>query len=255
MKNFTFKLSTLLLLISFVFTAKAQEWNISSASFNALGTISTKMTVEGLTIYGVTGAEVVVDANNKTLDGMSFTSRLKLGGTGAFDTEGKPVSRVLAFSVTGSTTITVMGMSSSSSADRELIIAAGNKDTIIGRFPALGASIGKDTYNYTGKATTIYLYSPSSGVNLYYIKSGTATSINETKRQELRVYPNPSSDKIYVDVAEPTQLGIYNLAGTMVLQKKVNTVQDNIDVSNFVPGVYFVRSLTRSSETQRFVVK
>ncbi|HEX7584926.1 MAG TPA: hypothetical protein VF373_09580, partial [Prolixibacteraceae bacterium] len=88
MKNFTLKLLSLLFLGFFGFTSYAQEWNFSSASFNALGTISATATVESFTIAATADAAVVVDANNKSLDGIDFTSRLKLGGTGVFDTDG-----------------------------------------------------------------------------------------------------------------------------------------------------------------------
>jgi hypothetical protein len=42
-----------------------------------------------------------VDGNNKTLEDWVFTHRIKFGGTGTFDEDGKAVSRVLAFDVTG----------------------------------------------------------------------------------------------------------------------------------------------------------
>lgn len=129
---------------------------------------------------------------------MNFTSRLKLGGTGAFDAGGIPVSRVLSFPVTGNTTITVMAMSSSSSADRELVFAAGTKETVVGKFPALGASISKGEYSYTGGPTTIYIFSASSGVNLYYLKATPLTTgMNIQDKQEFKVFPNPASVFIY----------------------------------------------------------
>ncbi|MFA9388439.1 MAG: hypothetical protein ACERKD_01440, partial [Prolixibacteraceae bacterium] len=153
--------------------SQAQEWNFSSDTFNALGTISETATVEGLSIYASADASITIDANNKSLDEMSFTSRLKLGGSAKF-VDGLPSARILAFPVPGNTTITVMGMSSSSSSDRELLVSAGDSANIIGRFPALGASISKGEFSYVGAATTIYIFSPSSGVNVYYLKAEAA---------------------------------------------------------------------------------
>lgn len=157
-------------------TVSAQEWNMSSASFSALGTLAATTTVEGLTIYASSDANVVVDANNKTWNGITFSSRLKLGGSGTFDeTSGAPVSRVLAFPVTGDASITIAAMSSSSGSDRSLTIRTAD-NVAIGTFPALGASIGGQTYSYTGGANTIYIFSPSSGVNIYYLKVETGGS-------------------------------------------------------------------------------
>lgn len=166
------KLFTLLFSsICILSTVNAQEWNITSASFNALGTITAPTTVEGLTVYATSDATVVIDANNKSWNGLSFTSRLKLGGTGGFDaTTLAPLSRVLAFPVTGPTEITIAAMSSSSGSDRLLNIRTAD-NIAIGEFSALGASLSGQTYSYSGGANTIYIYSPSSGVNIYYLKA------------------------------------------------------------------------------------
>lgn len=155
-----------------IFVAGAREWNISSSEFNALGTIASDTTINGLTIYSANN--VTVDANNKSIDGMDFTHRLKLGGSGAF-VDGTPDYRVLAFDVSGNTTITIAGMSSSSSEDRKLVIAAGSESNVIDTFQALGSPISKADFNYIGGPTTIYLYSINKGVNVYYLKSSPMT--------------------------------------------------------------------------------
>ena len=104
---------------------------------------------------------------------MEWTSPagLSLEESGQFDEGGQPLGRVLAFDVTGNTTITIMCMSSSSSSDRELVVAVGDQDTELARMPAMGSELTKGIYNYVGGATTIYLFSPSSGVNVYYVKA------------------------------------------------------------------------------------
>ncbi|MFZ5939811.1 MAG: cadherin-like beta sandwich domain-containing protein [Bacteroidota bacterium] len=147
-----------------------REWNFGRNAFRYLGTTDTTNVVAGLTIHASSAATVVVDANNKTVGDLSFTHRMKMGGTGAFDTDGLPLTRVLAIDVDHSSKITVAAMSSSSSADRTLNIAAGKMDNLIGEFPALGASLTMADYDYYGGPTTLMLFSPSSGVNLYYIK-------------------------------------------------------------------------------------
>ncbi|OFX62576.1 MAG: hypothetical protein A2066_20040 [Bacteroidetes bacterium GWB2_41_8] len=233
-----------------------QEWNMSTASFSGLGTLAATATVEGLTIFSTAEAAVAVDANNKSLDGMDFTSRIKLGGTGTFDAEGKPVSRVLAFNVGGNSTITVMGMSSSSTADRQLIVAAGGKDNIIGTFAALGASISKGEFAYKGEPTTIYLYSPSSGVNLYYIKTTPlVVGIQSQKIQELKVYPNPAKGRVYLNVNEPSQVGIFSIAGKLVKHQQVNQSQNSIDISDLRAGIYFVRMMNNANNAQKLIIR
>jgi hypothetical protein len=146
------------------------EWNISADAFKALGTIDTTKKVAGLTIFASSAKTVVVDANNKSVDGMDFTHRMKLGGSGDFDANGQPNARVLSVDVMRSSTVTVAAMSSSGSADRILDIAFGHKDSLLAEFPALGASLTKADYVYDGGPTKLYFYSPSSGVNVYYLK-------------------------------------------------------------------------------------
>ena len=239
-----------------VITATTQEWNISSATLSVLGTVAATNTIEGLTIVATADAAVVVDANNKSLDGMDYTSRLKLGGSGLFDAGGIPVSRILTFPVYGNTTITVIGMSSSSSADRQLVVAAGNKDTELGRFSALGASISKGEFTYTGGPTTIYLFSPSSGVNLYDIKSvPLVTSAKVIKVSEFKVFPNPATGRVFINLDEPAEIGIYSISGQLVKQQLVASSKNYINVSDLHSGVYFVKMMNSNNNAQKLIIR
>lgn len=257
MKNYYRKVVSFLFLGLFWITAFAQEWNMSSASFKDLGTISATTVVEGLTIYAIAGAEVIVDANAKTLDEFTFTHRLKLGGTGAFDAEGiVPVSRVLSFSVTGNTTITVMAMSSSSSADRTLVISAGNKTTEVGRFTALGTSLTRGDFNYVGGPTTIHLFSTSSGINIYYLKaSALTTGIINTREQQMMIFPNPAADNVFINVRESGNIGFYNSSGILVKQQLISPLQNSIDISDLYPGMYFVKMQDNGKKVQKLIVR
>lgn len=234
-----------------------QEWNISLDPYNSLGEMTDTNVVNGLTIYAAEGKKVVVDENNKSLDGVDYTHRLKLGGSGSFDENGKPISRVVAFEVSGSSKITVIGMSSSSSTDRELHLAANHKDSIFATFPALGTPISKGVYDYTGGPATIYLYSPSSGVNIYHIKKEKlVTSVREiVKASAFKVYPNPANDKVFVDVDEPTDIGIYNISGYLVIRKFVESTNDYLNVSHLPAGMYFVKELRKGGLAQKLIVR
>ncbi len=154
------------------------EMNISAAAFKGLGTVDKTVTVAGLTIFATPDKTVVIDGNNKTVDTVSFTNRLKLGGTGGFDADGQPLNRVLSIDLHHSAMVTVAAMSSSSSSDRVLNIAAGNKDNIIAEFPADSVALTMADYNYYGGPTKLYLYSASSGVNVYYIKVSDIVNID-----------------------------------------------------------------------------
>ncbi len=154
------------------------DWNISAGAFMGLGTIDTTARVAGLTIHASSASPVVVDGNNKTVGDMSFTSRMKLGGSGSFYADGTPQKRVLTIDLDHSTAVSVAAMSSSGSADRILNVAAGKMDNLIGEHAALGASLTMSTFNYYGGPTTLMLWSPSSGVNVYYISTTDIANID-----------------------------------------------------------------------------
>jgi hypothetical protein len=236
----------------------AREWNMSTAAFNALGDISATTTVEGLTIFAATDKLVTVDANGKVLGDMTFTHRLKLGGSGAFDANGLPLNRVLSFDVTGNTKITVDAMSASGTADRILNLAKGHKDSIFATFPALGASLNQGVYNYVGGATKIFLYSPNSGVNVYYIKAEPlTTAINQinTAKSEVNVYPNPVSDKVYIDYNQPIQVAVYNIAGSLLKSKLIQSKYDFISIGDLQPGMYLIRSQNDNTFAKKLIKK
>lgn len=173
------KLYTLLILSIVALTMTAQEWNISSDDFNALGKLEATVTVNGLTIHASEAKPITIDTNGKELDGYTFTHRLKFGGGGSFDGNTNPVGRVVSFPVSGDTKITVMAISSSGSTDRELVIAVDSMNNELGRMPAPGSPITKGEFDYVGGEATIFIFSPSSGVNLYLIKAETATNMKD----------------------------------------------------------------------------
>ncbi|MFW6371201.1 MAG: T9SS type A sorting domain-containing protein, partial [Bacteroidota bacterium] len=197
------------------------------------------------------------DENNKELNGMEFTHRLKLGGSGDFDDEGWPLGRVVSFEVAGNSRITVMGMSSSSSEDRELQIAAGHPDSVLFTFPALGAEISEGVYEYEGDSTTIYMYSAHSGVNIYYLKvEPLATNFKPIDdMKEVRIYPNPATNRVFVNVKKPTQVAICNLSGSMVKSQRVESSNDFIDISDLQSGMYILKSQLNNDFTHKLIVQ
>jgi hypothetical protein len=235
-----------------------QEWNISDEQFNALGSLTSTVTIDGLMVYAAEGKNVDVDANSKTLEEWEFTHRLKFGGSGSFDEEGQPLNRVVAFGVPGNSKITIALQSSSGSEDRVLNVAVGHKDSIIAEVPALGASISKGEVEYTGDSATIFLYSPSSGVNIYLIKVEplvVSSPVVNVSSKDILVYPNPASDRVFVSVERPTQVAVYNLAGMMVKSRLLESKTDYIEVHDLAPGMYIIRSQMSNEFSKKLIIK
>lgn len=143
----------------------SEWWNISDPDFSDLGTITSETVVRDLHIVANEQNAVVIEANAKTVGDINFTHRLKLGGTG------NATYRHLWFEVNGNCSITVYLTSSSGTGDaRTLNIASGSFNNVISTMSAPVGSVISQTYSYIGEATTIYLYSAASGINLYGIR-------------------------------------------------------------------------------------
>ncbi len=138
-------------------------WDFSTSDFNGLGTITSTTTVKGLTIAASSDKAVTVATGAKTIDGHAFTHVLKTGGTGS------AAARSLSFAVTGPCTIEVYLISANTTSERTLNIYSGSYGgTLLTTMPA-ATTAAKQTYTYSGGATTIHMGSANSGINFYAI--------------------------------------------------------------------------------------
>lgn len=72
--------------------------------------------------------------------------------------------------------------------------------------------------------------------------------------ESLSIYPNPSQDFIHCEAPIESQISIYNSLGVLTLQFKSTTAHEDIDISNFPDGVYFVKaSKEQKNLTQKFI--
>jgi ELWxxDGT repeat protein len=78
-------------------------------------------------------------------------------------------------------------------------------------------------------------------------KLGTSnTGVIEANNKLMLLYPNPASDKIFVRSEVETTARISTVTGT-TLQEVILTGETTIDVSNLVPGIYFIQTSTGQS--------
>lgn len=139
-------------------------WNFSTSGFTALtGDITSTTTVQGLTIAATSDKKVTIAAAAKTIDGISFTHVLKTGGTGS------ATARSLSFAVTGPCAIEIYLISANATSERTLNIYTGSYGGTPVTTMTAALTAAKQTYNYSGGATTIYLGSANSGINFYAI--------------------------------------------------------------------------------------
>ncbi|MDR2841401.1 MAG: hypothetical protein LBV75_09145, partial [Paludibacter sp.] len=105
MKKLT--LLTVVLLTTMLMGVNAQEkfWNFSVAPWGALS-ITADTVIDGMTIRASSAKTIALDASSKTIDGITFSRRLKFGGTGTL------TERNISFAVQGPCSIVIYGCSS-----------------------------------------------------------------------------------------------------------------------------------------------
>lgn len=85
---------------------------------------------------------------------------------------------------------------------------------------------------------TYYINSPDGDDYCYYM-----VGVDSPVVPDFRVYPNPTTGplSIYSPFGGKTTIRISNLQGQVVLTSDVNGKENQIDVGNFLPGLYFMQ--------------
>ena len=113
-----------------------------------------------VTVNGASGKEISVDASNASIDGKTFTHRIKFGGTGS------ATSRYIGIEVKAAAKIIVYAASGSGGTARDLKLTK-DDGTAVGSVSV--DPITKCEYTVTG-AGAFSLFSGGSGINVYGIE-------------------------------------------------------------------------------------
>lgn len=86
----------------------------------------------------------------------------------------------------------------------------------------------------------------ASGSNSFGVSIEVGTlSTEDFRRNALKVYPNPVSDKLYVtDVAEISSIAVFNLLGQKIKEFGADVVTHPIDFHSFSKGIYLLKITT-----------
>ena len=128
----------------------------------------------------------------------------------------------------------------------KIIDVVGSIDTLYGSKDSAGRMIN-DPY------PTIF---PSGGFDLDAVGVlHTATSFNTAVGiQDFKLYPNPVSDLLNIDITTEADIEIISMQGKVVLKKHLPEGLSNIDVSLLSKGVYILRlSSNESVSVQSFI--
>lgn len=103
-----------------------------------------------------------------------------------------------------------------------------------------------------------------SNDNLYYINSPDEydychymVGVEFQEIDQVLIYPNPASDVIRVATTLPgiINVSVFNLKGQLIQRKNFNPTEDELDISQLEPGVYFVRLIAGNKKYFSKLVK
>ncbi|MBK0369894.1 T9SS type A sorting domain-containing protein [Flavobacterium agrisoli] len=233
------KLLYLFTAVLFTMVANAQRvWDISNndTSWPVSASAYASGAIDGLSF--VTGSGFGITSNKPLTwtDGYVSTKEFKSGGSSAGFATNLPTTRYFSFPVTGATTIKVWFRVNGANGRRCLI---SDGTTLLAEATTENVEDAMLlSYNYTGGAGTIYIFS-SAAINYFKIESTDAAlaTANFNKAEVASVYTNGS--QVYVtNLLSETAVKVYSLSGALVKSAKTAS-----DVSFALkPGVYIVKA-------------
>lgn len=84
----------------------------------------------------------------------------------------------------------------------------------------------------------------------------TATGIQPVAERQSRIYPNPASNTIHVQLASNAKVSIVALTGEIIMEQFLSQGTHTLSIQNLPSGLYLVKTeASTSTETHRLIVK
>lgn len=61
-----------------------------------------------------------------------------------------------------------------------------------------------------------------------------------TKKDDIKIYPNPFTDEVYIEINESAIVSVFSTTGKLVKKERINSIENRIDLYNLLPGMYFI---------------
>ncbi|TAJ12570.1 DUF4465 domain-containing protein [Marinilabiliaceae bacterium JC017] len=115
--------------------------------------------------------------------------------------------------------------------------------------------------NALGK-TQITLKGTSNGKSVetsFTVTVNTATGINEVKQMQMKLYPNPCQDYLWLEMDNyngEVFISVVNIAGNVVMQKQFHNIsKEKLDMSGLPAGTYLIQLQTTDGNMVKQVLK
>jgi arabinogalactan endo-1,4-beta-galactosidase len=80
-----------------------------------------------------------------------------------------------------------------------------------------------------------------------------ALFVNDQKKNELRLYPNPASEKVYFKGLDNyTEVSVYDVFGRLILKNKTN--ENSLDISELESGIYYFEFYVQENKIVKKVI-
>ena len=115
-----------------------------------------------------------------------------------------------------------------------------------GNFTAAGKA-----YTYSTAGVLINSFTVGVSPNGFYKAESNLATSNFEAGLSLTLYPNPTSDKFYLNTIENPSITIYDMSGRIVLNQKYEL--NGIEISSLKPSVYLVSIESNGKKTVKYL--
>jgi hypothetical protein len=118
---------------------------------------------------------------------------------------------------------------------------------------------GPDTYSWsTSSANASVIVTPTAANAQYTVTSTSSVtgcslskvisiqvkpclSIYDIENSSFSFYPNPTTGNLFIETEQEAGISIFNNLGRILVCKKILKPKDEVDLSQFSPGLYFMK--------------
>ena len=87
-----------------------------------------------------------------------------------------------------------------------------------------------------------------------FIVFDNSTSTIENNLESINIYPNPTSNKVYLKGLVPSTIELYNVKGRLLEHRETTGIDEDISLNSYSNGVYYVRvSSSKGNQSYRII--
>ena len=79
--------------------------------------------------------------------------------------------------------------------------------------------------------------------------------VNNVAVSEIKVYPNPATDEIFVENLQDGNISILNISGSVVLNQNITNNKTTVNISHLPAGMYLLKTVSKDGVSTRKFVK